>query len=156
MRRWGAAFAGLVSACSPLGAKLVTVPMQETAPPLPRLAQDDDATPHEDEAAFTGTWEGRALKSGDTYPLTVTFEHPHGTEVTAHVYYADQRCRGDWKLHASERGHWQGEEAVTVDPFRRCPDHARVTLEVLDEDTINWRWARGSDKATATLERSQQ
>jgi hypothetical protein len=146
-----------VAACS-VGPKLVTVPMLESAPATERVATDTDAptTGDEDTTNFAGTWDGRAWQVGNkSWPLSVTFERPHGPEVVAHVYYADQRCRGDWKLRSGEPRHWQGDESITTDPFRRCPDHGRVSVEIIDEETLNWRWTRGSDTATATLERTQ-
>jgi hypothetical protein len=141
--------------CACTSAKLVSVPMLESAPvaPVSTVPDDETVAQPEDQTNLAGTWEGRAYQRGNTYPVSVTFERQRGTDVAAHVYYSDQRCRADWKLHSSEPRHWQGEESVTTDPFRRCPDHGRVTVEVIDEETMNWQWTRGSDTVRATLER---
>ena len=150
-----ASLVATLTACT-IGPKLVSVPMLETAPVVARPVESASAEPAEEVASISGTWSGTALQrpGNKSWPVSVTFETVHGASLVAHVYYADQRCRADWKLRATTGRRWQGEEVVTRDPFRRCADHGQVTLDVVDEDTLSWRWERQSDVATATLERA--
>lgn len=151
----------LVLACSActVGPKLVSVPMATSAPVAPLTttagteAPEDSDNPLPEELA--GTWTGRAWQQGNkSWPMTVTFEK-RGAEVVAHAQYPDQRCRAEWSIKTAEPRRWSGEESVTIDPFSRCPNHARITLEVVDEDTINWRWIGPGGTATATLTHTQ-
>ena len=147
-----------VCAACTVGPKLVTVPMLAATPTTTLAVEADSQSPDEPDtsADFTGTWSGRAWQVGNkSYPVTATFEHVHGKELVAHVQYPDQHCSADWKLTATDARHWQGDEAIRTDPFRRCADHGRVTLESIDEDTMNWRWNGVGGQATATLERTQ-
>jgi len=149
---------GLVGEACTIGPKLVTTPMLEAAPWTPP-SLDPETQTTEDFATgggeLSGTWQGRAWQVGNkSWPLTVTFEKPQGDSVVAHAQYPDQRCSADWKLRSSEARHWQGEELVQTDPFRRCADHGRVTLELIDEETINWRRTGSGITASATLERN--
>ncbi len=152
--------AALLLACSActMGPKLVSVPMATSATiapltTLPGLESPDDvegATPEE----LTGTWTGRAYQTGNkSWPVTVTFEK-RGSDVVGHAQYQDQRCRADWTLRSAEPHRWSGEEDVKIDPFSRCPNHARITLEI-EEDEMTWRWIGSGGTAQATLTRAQ-
>jgi hypothetical protein len=147
------------SAC--VGPKLVSTPMATSAGVAPLTATNGAEAPEDTERnnalpeELAGTWTGRAWQQGNkSWPLTVTFEK-RGAEVVAHAQYPDQRCRAEWTIKTAEPRRWAGEENVTIDPFSRCPNHARVTLEVIDEDTINWRWIGPGGTATATLTHTQ-
>ncbi len=146
------------SACS-AGPRLVSVPMATSAPVGPTTTIAGTEAPEEVDTSLPeelgGTWTGRAWQQGNkSWPLTVTFEK-RGSEVVAHAQYQDQRCRADWTLKSTEPRRWTGEEDVKIDPFSRCPNHARITLEIVDEDTINWRWIGSGGTATATLTHTQ-
>jgi hypothetical protein len=134
--------------------------MLESAPYVPPSPDLDTAqAPDEPEtsANIVGAWRGRAWQAGNkSWDLTVTFERPVGASVAAHVQYPDQRCSADWKLRSTESRHWEGEETVRTNPFGRCVDHGRVTLQLIDDDTLNWRWTGAGDSASATLERKTQ
>lgn len=133
--------------------------MLESAPISP-LSVDGDSQHPEDEPSgepgdFSGTWTGRALQSGKSWPMSVTFEKARGASMVAHVSYTDRRCRADWALHGTDARHWQGDENVHTDPFSRCPNHGKVTIDLIDDDTISWRWNGSGGSASATLERSE-
>ena len=146
------------SACT-VGPKLVSVPMATSAPIVPQ-ATLTSAEPDEGDGTLpdelSGTWTGRAWQQpgNKSWPLTVTFEK-HGADVIGRAQYQDQRCRVEWTLRTGEPRHWSGDEDVKIDPFSRCPNHARISLEILDEDTINWRWIGSGGTATATLTHTQ-
>lgn len=152
--RTRALLAATLCACG-VGPKLVTVPMLDSAPYTPVASAT--GTPSEaepDEAHPSGTWHGRAWQVGNKqWELTVTFDAPEGSSLVAHVQYPNQRCSGDWRLRSDEPRHWQGEEHVRTDPFHRCADHGQVTLQLIDEETLNWRWSGAGTTASATLER---
>jgi hypothetical protein len=114
------------------------------------LAADDP-----DVGDLSGTWSGHAWQAGNkSWQLSVVFEKVHGSSLVAHAQYADQHCSADWVLRSGEARHWQGDETVRTDPFHRCADHGHVTIEVVDEDTLSWRWVGPGGSASATLERS--
>jgi hypothetical protein len=146
----------LCSACT-FGPRLVTVPMAASATSAP-IVTPDDQTPDDPEnptrEELAGTWNGRVWQSGKSWLLAVTFEK-HGGAVIAQVSYPDQRCKSEWALRASEPRHWVGEENVKIDPFNRCPNHGHVTLELLDEETMMYRWTGPGGMASSSLTRSQ-
>jgi hypothetical protein len=147
-----------VSLCAcTVGPKLVSVPMLEYAPYTPSPIDTEALGPDTEQPTMglSGTWKGRAWQVGNkSWDLTVTFDKPDGSSLVAHAQYPDQRCSADWKLRSDEARHWQGEESVRTDPFHRCADHGQVTLQLIDEDTLNWRWNGAGGTASATLERN--
>jgi hypothetical protein len=151
----------LFSACT-IAPKLVSVPMSDTAEPTHAetapssdpsdTVEDDDSTSDD----FKGEWTGNAWGAGNkTSPMTVTFEK-RGRELVGRVYYTDRHCRAEWTMRRVQQSHWEGAENVSVDPFNRCPNNARVFLDVIDEDTIRWRSTGSGGATNATLQRTQQ
>jgi hypothetical protein len=157
MRKAGALVL-LSAACTVSGPKLVSVPMLDAVPTTTGSitpgtpSEDDDPTLDE----LSGSWTGRAWQAGkSSWPLAVTFDKPHNGEVVAHVQYSDQRCSGEWRLRSGSPKLWQGDEKITIDTLRRCADHGKITIEVLEEDSLKWKWAGSGGSASATLERTQ-
>jgi hypothetical protein len=155
MKRLALAF---LCSCT-IGPKLVTTPMATSAPIAPLMAMPgDDGSPDDPESSrndeLSGAWNGRAWQSGKSWLMTLTFEK-RGSDVLVRSYYPDQRCRAETVLHPSEPRHWAGEETVTVDPLNRCPNHGHVLIELLDEDTMSWRWTGSGGAASSSLTRTQ-
>lgn len=149
----------LVFMCScTIGPKLVGVPMATSAPLTPMMTPEGDGTPDDPDTAsnddLTGQWNGRAWQSGKSWLMTLAFER-RGKDMLARSYYPDQRCRAETLLRATDARHWVGDESVMVDPFNRCPNHGHVAIEVLDEDTISWRWTGAGGAASSSLTRTQ-
>jgi hypothetical protein len=149
----------LVSLCAcTVGPKLVSVPMLDFAPHVaPAIDLDNPASDDQQQptVGLAGTWHGKAWQVGNKqWDLSVTFDKPEGALLVAHVQYPDQRCSAEWRLHTDEPRHWLGDESVRTDPFHRCADHGQVTLQLIDDDTLNWRWSGAGGTASATLERN--
>ena len=85
--------------------------------------------------------------------LSAANGHQFSHEQESEFFYRIKTSNGTMK--STEPRRWTGEEDVKIDPFSRCPNHARVTIEVVDEDTINWRWIGSGGTATATLTHTQ-
>jgi len=152
------AFVLVCSACT-IGPKLVSAPMATSAPVAPLMTMEGDGQPDDPDNPtsnddLTGEWRGRAWQSGKSWLMTLTFEK-RGRDMVARSYYPDQRCRAETVLRSTDTRHWVGDESVTVDPLNRCPNHGRVTIEVLDEDTISWRWSGSGGAASSSLTRTQ-
>jgi hypothetical protein len=153
-----------VVACSAcvVGPNLVSAPMLSSVPVararVDASAPDDAETEPEDRASpvLAGTFSGRAWQSGNrSWPLTVTFE-TRGATVLGHAHYPDQHCRAEWTLRSARPRQWVGEESVRVDPFNRCRNHGRVSVDWIDLTTLRWSWSGPGGTATAKLERSAQ
>jgi hypothetical protein len=149
----------LVLCSCKIGPNLVSAPMATSAPVGPLIAPDGDGSPDDPEATpsddLSGQWNGRAWQSGKSWLMTLTFER-RGKEVLVRSYYPDQRCRAETLLRSTDARHWVGDENVTVDPLNRCPNHGHVTIELLDEDTMSWRWTGSGGVASSSLTRTQQ
>jgi hypothetical protein len=151
-----AALLSTLCACT-IGPKYVSVPMATSAPVAPLYAMPGDEQPDDPDGNSTelsGTWNGRAWQSGKSWQMTLTFER-RGNDLLARSYYPDQRCRAETLLRSTEQRHWAGDETVTVDPLNRCPNHGRVMIELLDEDTMSWRWTGSGGAASSSLTRTQ-
>lgn len=150
----------LCSACT-IAPKLVTVPMGEASPVTPITVDPSSETPDDVEDPstaddFSGSWGGTAWHVGNkTWPMTVTFEKHGAHQMIGHVYYSDRRCRADWTLHTGSSKHWEGSESVKIDPFNGCPNNAQIFIDVIEEDTVRWRWVGAGGSASATLQRTQ-
>ena len=122
--------------------------------PASEAPDDSDDTTQSDD--FTGTWSGTAWRTGNkTWPMNVTFEK-HGRDLLGHVFYSDRRCRADWALHQTTPKHWEGQESVKIDPFNGCPNGAQIIVDVIDEESLRWRWSGAGGGASATLQRAQR
>jgi len=157
MRIW--IVAALSAACT-IAPRYVTVPMSDVAVTTPTAATATASETEEESSStddYSGAWSASAWASGNTWPLTVTFEKRGPRELFARVQYTDRRCRAEWTLRrvSGTATHWEGSETVNVDPFSRCLNHAQIFADIVDEDTLRWRWVAGGTSATALLKRQQ-
>lgn len=153
----------VVAVCSAcvVGPTMVSAPMLSSIP-APHASADAavgdaslDEQPSEPGIVLSGTWSGRAWQMGNkSWQLEVTFES-HPNEVVGRAHYPDQHCRVEWHLRLTRPKQWTGEETVRVDPFNRCPNHGRVTLNWSDESSMQWSWTGAGGAASARLERQQ-
>jgi hypothetical protein len=71
----------------------------------------------------------------------------------ATVEYPSIPCSAEWICTRFEGGVLEARERLTGDSAGRCVDAGAMRMRIVEDGSLDWRWQRAPQSASATLRR---
>ncbi len=94
------------------------------------------------ESNIDGIWGGFGVQSNNNSAWTIKMNFSKGTYS---INYPSIPCGGELKLLSKDGDKYTFREKITKN-IRKCTDHGKLVVSMIDHYTLDWKWYYPSDK----------